>query len=361
LFFFHKTPPLEHPPNCASFVGPNKGKVQAESPSLCNSDKNLLENARAVFLEVTNYCDFRCHFCPLAISKRPPEHMDTELAKSLIQQLYEAGYRNNLYFHLLGEPLLHPDIFEILRFATKRASKVILFTNGSLLTRNNIESIFDACPNELMIGMQVSDEQTFSLTGSRMRWSEYISRIKDAMYYKLTHNTPTLLRISVGIRKEDSVYPQDDYFPYVSPSSLRLNVLRLFSGIQGVDLGQVRKLLSAAEIPFTGKVELASGISVSVKSIGNWRRLYTDQKVEKGYCPHFGKEFGILSNGSLVLCHLDYDGKTTFANALHDRLRDIFQRSSLQQEIVGFITEGTVPRGCQNCVVPSKLKIEERS
>ena len=361
MFSFHRTPLPDCPLNCEGFIRSNKEKVKAESPSTCNSEKNLSENARAVFLEVTNHCNFRCHFCPLAISKRPAEHMDTGLAKNLIQQLHEAGYRNNLYFHLLGEPLLHPDMLEILRFATKRTLRSILFTNGSLLTRNNIESVFDARPHELMISMQPSDEQTFSLTGSWMRWDEYVSRIRDAVHYKLVHNTPTLLRISVGIRKEDSVYPQDDYFPHVSPSSLRANLLRLFSHIQGIDQRQVRDLLSSLDFPFTGKLELASGVSVSVKPIGNWRRLYADQKVEKGYCPHFGKEFGILSNGNLVWCHLDYDGKTTFANARYDRLRDIFRRPSLLREIEGFTTEGVISKGCQHCVVPSKLKIQEGS
>lgn len=95
--------------------------------------KSLLEDAKRVFLEVTNYYNFRCHFCPQGISIRPPEHMDTELVKNLIEQLYEAGYENNLYFHLLGEPLLHPDIFEIMEFASKQIPRAILFMNGSLL------------------------------------------------------------------------------------------------------------------------------------------------------------------------------------------------------------------------------------
>lgn len=171
-------------------------------------NRNLLENAKRVFLEVTNYCNFRCSFCPQAISTRPSEHMDTELAKNLIKQLYEIDNKGNLYFHLLGEPLLHPNIFEILKFASKRIPRAILFTNGSLLTDNNIESIFDARPYELMISMQLVDEQSFKSRCSSMNWNQYVSRIRNAVQYKLTHNTPTLLRISVGIRKEDAVYPQ---------------------------------------------------------------------------------------------------------------------------------------------------------
>lgn len=316
--------------------------------------KSLLEHVSMIFLEITNYCNFHCNFCPQAISTRPPEHMDINLAKTLIEQLYEAGYKNNLYFHLLGEPLLHPDIFEIVRFASKHMPRAILFTNGSRLTQDNIKSVFAACPYELMISMQHVDSQSFRLRCSSMSWNQCVSRIRNAVEYKLTHNTPTLLRISVGLRKEDSAYPHEDYFPRISPSTLRTNILELFTDIPTLDLQKVQKILNSKEIPFKDRFELAAGVSVSIKSMGNWRRLYRDEKVKKGYCPYFGKEFGILSNGNIVFCHLDYDGKSTFANIKDGELRHVFQDSEIQQEIDKFCADGFVPKGCQNCIVPHK-------
>lgn len=330
--------------------------TKRETVGLNNSVKSqsLLKDAMMVFLEVTNHCNFHCHFCPQVISARPHEHMDTELAKILIEQLHEAGYENNLYFHLLGEPLLHPDIFKIVEFASKRIPRAILFTNGSLLTENNIESIFDARPYELVISMQLVDEQSFKLRCSSMSWDQYVSRIRNTIQYKLTHNTPTLLRISVGIRKEDSAYPYDNYFPRISPSSLRANMIKLFSNIPSLSPQQVQKLLSLVEVPFEGQLELDSDVSVSIKPMGNWRRIYRNEKVEKGYCPHVGKEFGILSNGDIVFCHLDYDGKTRFANAKDGELRHTLENPKIQKEIVQFLTKGIVPTGCQHCIMPYK-------
>jgi hypothetical protein len=240
---------------------------------------SLLKDAGMVFLEVTNYCNFRCSFCPQGISTRPPEHMDTELAKDLIKQLHEAGYRKNLYFHILGEPLLHPDIFEIVRSASKRIPRSILFTNGSLLTDSNIESVFEAQPNELMIGMQLVDEESFGSRGSSMSWDQYVSRIRNAVQYKLTHSTPTLLRISGGMRKEDPSYPDEDYFPRISPSSLRSHLIELFSDVPDLDSNRVREILNSTEIPFKGRLELASGVSITIKPMGNWRRTYRNEKM----------------------------------------------------------------------------------
>jgi hypothetical protein len=258
--------------------------------------------------------------------------MNITLAKNVIQQLYEAGYKNNLYFHLLGEPLLYPSLSDIIKYATDRIPRSILFTNGSLLTNRNIRSIFDSEPYELMISVQTVDEESYELRGTPIGWIQYVSRIRDTVKYKLAHDTPTLLRISVGMRKEDSPHPRDEYFPQVTPSRLRENVLTLLSDIPGLNSNSLEKL-GSMEIPFSGKLELASGISISIKPMGNWRRIYRDEKVEKGYCPHVGKEFGILSNGNIVLCNLDYDGKTTFANMKDNKLSYLLKDVKVHKEI----------------------------
>lgn len=313
---------------------------------------DLMKDAKMVFLEVTNYCNFSCCFCPQGISKRPPEHMDAEHARDLIIQLHEMGYQNDLYFHILGEPLLHPDIFGILELASKLMKRAMLFTNGSLLSRKNIESIFNAHPYELMVSMQLVDERSYRLRGSSISWERYVSGIRDAVQFKLTHNTPTLLRVSVGTRKEDAIYPQDDYFPRISPSNLRGGILQLFSGIPSLDSRHVQRILDSTEIPFEGRLEMAPGISLTIKPVGNWRRIYRRERVLKGYCPHVGKEFGVLSNGNVVLCHLDYDGKTTFDNSMDGKLRRMLQNGKIQQEIDQFQAKGIVPNGCQYCNVP---------
>jgi len=137
------------------------------------------------------------------------------------------------------------------------------------------------------------------------------------MHYKLTHDTPTLLRILVGMRKEDSIYPHEDYFLYISPSNLRANILELFSDIQSLYPQQVKKNLGLSRNPIQSVLELAPGVSLNIKPMGNWRRIYRDEKVEKGYCPYVEKEFSILSNGNVALCYLDYDGRTV--HPCHER------------------------------------------
>jgi MoaA/NifB/PqqE/SkfB family radical SAM enzyme len=316
--------------------------------------KTLLDGAEMVFLEVTNHCNFRCSFCPQGISVRPPQHMDSGLAKRLIDQLYEAGYRNNLYFHLLGEPFLHLNIFEIVKYAAKRIPRTILFTNGSLLTDRNIESVFAASPYELMVSMQTVDEKHFRSRSKSMSWQQYITRIRNAVEYKLTNNSSTLLRISVGVRKEDTIHPEDNYFPHIPPARLKAKIYELFSGVPSLNSKHVKELFAALDIPFKGWLEIGSDVFLSIKLMGNWRRIYSSKKTKTGFCPYVGREFGILSNGDAVFCHLDYDARTRFTNVRDLELRQILEDPEINHVIAEFREQGIVADGCQFCTVPHR-------
>jgi organic radical activating enzyme len=305
-------------------------------------------------LEITNHCNFRCHFCPLAVSERSPEYMDTKLAKSIIQQLHEHGYRNTLCFHLLGEPFLHPDIDEILEYSSKKTFETLLLTNGSLFTKNNLESAFNNSLNEVVVSMQLTNQGFFHLRGSSINWEHYLSRIRQSINFKLTSNTSTTLRISVGIRKKSIVCAHEDYFPHNSQINLKDDLLNLLTKIPALDSDDVKKKLNSTNIPFTGHLELAPGLSISIKQMGNWRRLYKEKKTNKGYCPYIGNELGVLSNGKLVNCHLDYDGRTSFANANQNRLVDIFSGTEYKKVFEAYVNQGLLSKGCQNCVIPTK-------
>ena len=59
-----------------------------------------------IYLEISNICNLRCSFCPG--TKRTPKVMTQEEFSSLLPKL--RPYSDFLYFHLMGEPLCHPDL-----------------------------------------------------------------------------------------------------------------------------------------------------------------------------------------------------------------------------------------------------------
>ena len=82
-----------------------------------------------IYLEISNICNLSCAFCPG--TKRPKHRMTEEDFSSLMPRL--RPFSDYLYFHLMGEPLLHPDLERFLQIAGEWDFKVILTTNGTLL------------------------------------------------------------------------------------------------------------------------------------------------------------------------------------------------------------------------------------
>ena len=70
---------------------------------------------KRVYLEITNVCNLSCSFCPG--TKRPKRFLSPEEFHTLASRL--AGHTEYLYLHVMGEPLLHPRLAEILDIAAE--------------------------------------------------------------------------------------------------------------------------------------------------------------------------------------------------------------------------------------------------
>ena len=58
---------------------------------------------KKIYVEITNICNLKCSFCPG--NKRLKEEITLENFKTILDKL--EGYTDSLYFHLMGEPLVH--------------------------------------------------------------------------------------------------------------------------------------------------------------------------------------------------------------------------------------------------------------
>lgn len=82
--------------------------------------------------EVTSACNLRCIHCHAASGKPDPRELSTDEGKRLIDQIAEMeGFRTLIYTG--GEPLVRPDIFELLRYSKEAGFANIIATNGTLI------------------------------------------------------------------------------------------------------------------------------------------------------------------------------------------------------------------------------------
>ena len=104
-----------------------------------------MKRFRKVYLEISNRCNLRCAFCPG--TKRKSGAMDALHFAAALQKL--RPYTDYLYFHLMGEPLCHPNLEQYLSLAAEAGFKVILTTNGTLLSSRQdilLKPMISLCP-----------------------------------------------------------------------------------------------------------------------------------------------------------------------------------------------------------------------
>ena len=79
-------------------------------------------------MEITNLCNRNCTFCPGTV--REPKMMTVSEFESVVRKL--TGVTGYLYYHLMGEPLTHPGLPEMIEIATGLGFKSQITTNGTL-------------------------------------------------------------------------------------------------------------------------------------------------------------------------------------------------------------------------------------
>lgn len=89
-----------------------------------------------IYVEVslTNYCNHNCIFCAPNFTRINNSSLDTSVVKKMINSMIGVGVKA-IMFGGEGEPLLHKDIAEIVKYAKESGLDVALTTNGILLDK----------------------------------------------------------------------------------------------------------------------------------------------------------------------------------------------------------------------------------
>ena len=86
---------------------------------------------KKIYIEITNICNLSCEFCPK--TSRKAQFMDKSMFEAILAKI--KGYSEHLYFHVMGEPLLHPEIGDFLELCGIHGFKVNVTTNGTLVEK----------------------------------------------------------------------------------------------------------------------------------------------------------------------------------------------------------------------------------
>lgn len=154
------------------------------------ADDILLDTPYAITIFPIYACNFRCNYCIHSLPRNKRVHvanepiMDMGLYKKCIDDLKAFPRQlKALHFAGLGEPLLHPQIAEMVDYAVKNevAEVVDIITNGSLLTNELSEKLIAAGLNKLRISLQgLNSEMYQEMSGVDIDFEQFYQQL---MYF----------------------------------------------------------------------------------------------------------------------------------------------------------------------------------
>ncbi|WP_294560438.1 radical SAM protein [uncultured Traorella sp.] len=239
---------------------------------------------KKVYIEITNQCNLNCSFC--SHTNRPSKMMTVHEFENIILQI--KPYTWYIYLHVLGEPLMHPDLSMFLQIAHDNDLYVNLTTNATLLKQqskilldspalrqinlslHSFPHIPDYLENAVMVGDELSEHGV------------YVSYRLWTMKDKIDENT-----------KKTIAYLEDHYH---------------------ADIHEYRN-----------SVKLKPHCFLSFDREFLWPSLSHAFIKEKGTCQGWRHMCAILVDGSVVPCCLDANAHALLGNIFTTPFEDILR------------------------------------
>lgn len=239
--------------------------------------------------------------------------MNTEEFTLILDKLADqTGY---LYYHLMGEPLTHPQLPEFIKLAGERGYKSIITTNGTLLKKRG-EEILAAGVHKVNISLHSFEK------GADKDYMQYLCDLAD-----------------FALRAEEKG---------------TIVIFRLWN--KGFDEGknQMAHDLLKEKIPGDW-VESPRGIRIRNKIYlaGGERFEWPDSEEEiKGdtfACYGLKDHFGILADGTVVPCCLDSEGVIHLGNIFEEDIESILNSPRAKSLVEGFKQGKASEDLCKRC------------
>jgi len=91
------------------------------------------ERRPIIVWNITRACNLKCVHCYNdSGARRAGDELSTEEAKTVLDDLAQFGVPSVLFSG--GEPLMRPDLFELIQYAVERGVRTVISTNGTLIT-----------------------------------------------------------------------------------------------------------------------------------------------------------------------------------------------------------------------------------
>ena len=264
-----------------------------------------------VYVEITNICNMNCSFCHG--HTRTPHRMSEDEFSYILSAL--TDHTKFIYYHLMGEPLTHPQLPAFIKMAGERGFKSIITTNGTLLKRRG-EELLSAGLHKVNISVHSfegeNDDEHLQYIRELTEFAEKASQKGTIIVFRLWNKDFD------GGRNETTV-----------------------------DL--LKKLMTGEWKENTRGIRIRDKIYLEYGERFEWPDSEAEIKGDRFFCYGLKDHFGILSDGTVVPCCLDSDGRINLGNVFGENLKDILNSERARNIAEGFAKGKAAEDLCKRC------------
>ena len=281
-----------------------------------------------VYVEIGNICNMKCSFC--AGTRRASKQMTVSEFDFICQRL--LGYTENLYFHVMGEPLLHPELDLLLKTAGKYGYKVSVTTNGTLL---------DRCGDILISNAEYLHRVSISLhapegNGINGSLKEYLDSV-------------------IGFAKRFCALDKNVIFRLWNLNSIE----RAGKNSQNSTILEALKEEYGDEWTkrYSG-YRLAYRTFLELDEIFTWPSESSAEPKDEGRCHALKRQIAVLADGTVVPCCLDSEGQIPLGNLFLESLADILSSETARRMRNGFNSGKMEHPVCKKCTYARRFSVK---
>jgi MoaA/NifB/PqqE/SkfB family radical SAM enzyme len=137
----------------------------------------LVSNPVGISIETINTCNLRCIMCPYQAMTRPKTVMSMELYRKVLSEAMDMGIKSgSLTFY--NEAFMDPFLTERIKIAKSMGFEISFFSNGTMLTEENIKKILDCPPDVIFFSVDGATKATYESIRIGANFESVIDGIK---------------------------------------------------------------------------------------------------------------------------------------------------------------------------------------